>query len=793
MKSRAGYITFILALTACGVQQKKKHQQSFIKDGIGIPVQALWIDGSSPNIHTEDFFIDGTPDSIVMETGTVLIPQADGIAAIRFENGRILHHFTIYKNKQKADIIAKSKVLIPYEIRFTGESGKQVAVKGDFNNWESSNSILTEKKHSTGSEYTITLQLSPGSYSYQLVIDGVGQTDPANPIKKDNGFGGENSVITAVERRVKPQIQATFQDKVIHVICANRASIPTIDLIALWNNQMISAAAQGDSAWHIQIPSAASQLKRSWVRIYAASSELHGNDLLLPLEYGKPISDAGLLGREDLEKTVMYFAFIDRFKDGNTSNNKPLTDSLVTWRTNFQGGDIQGMTEKLRDGYLEGLGFNALWISPISKNPEGAWGNFPDPKVKFSGYHGYWPTSNVLIDPRFGSPEALDEMLDVAHSKNTNVYLDYVAHHVHKEHPIYKTHPDWVTPLYLLDGRMNTELWDEQRLTTWFDTFMPTLDLSRPRIAQFMVDSAMFWLQQYDFDGFRHDATKHIPENFTRLLTQQIRKEIMLPNQKRIYQIGETYGNPDLIGSYLGVGLLDAQFDFNLYDALLNTFGRHGSLNSLHSEQMKSIDKYGSHHLMGNITGNQDKPRFMSIADGSLTADMSWNEMKKIGHLRDLPLRTDSAYSKFLQLYAWIFTAPGIPVVYYGDEIGMTGGNDPGNRNMMQFDNLTAAQLQFRNSISQLSLIRSSSMALCYGDYQTVLINDSQAIIKRQYLQETAVMVINRTQGAMKLDTYVKTSTLGTLNAQWSSQTAAAGEILPQSAAVYIYSNEKKK
>jgi hypothetical protein len=84
-------------------------------------------------------------------------------------------------------------------------------------------------------------------------------------------------------------------------------------------------------------------------------------------------------------------------------------------------------------------------------------------------------------------------------------------------------------------------------------------------------------------------------------------------------------------------------------------------------------------------------------------------------------------------------------------------------------------------------------MALCYGDYQTVLINDSQAIIKRQYLQETAVMVINRTQGAMKLDTYVKTSTLGTLNAQWSSQTAAAGEILPQSAAVYIYSNEKKK
>lgn len=793
MRINAGYIAFLVVLTACGVQQKQKHQHGFIQDGIGIPVQPIWINGTAQQIHTEDFFIDGTPDSIELETGNILIPQADGMAAIRFENGRILHHFTIHKNHQKADIIAKSKVLIPYELRYVGESGKQVAVKGDFNNWESSSSMLSEKKGSSGSEYTLTLQLAPGSYSYQLVIDGVGQIDPSNPIKKDNGFGGENSVLTAVEQRVKPQIQASFHNNTIQVYCENRASTASIDLIALWNNQIIPFTKQGDSAWNIQIPKAATSVKRSWIRIYAASTELHANDLLFPLEFGQPIADAGILGREDLEKTVMYFAFIDRFNDGNAANNKPLTDSLVTWRTNFQGGDIQGITAKLRDGYLEGLGCNALWISPISKNPEGAWGNFPDPKVKFSGYHGYWPTSNVLIDPRFGSPEALDEMLDVAHSKNTNVYLDYVAHHVHKEHPIYKLHPDWVTPLYLPDGRMNTELWDEQRLTTWFDTFMPTLDLSRPRIAQFMVDSAMFWLQRYDFDGFRHDATKHIPENFTRLLTQQIRKEIMQPNQKRIYQIGETYGNPDLIGSYLGVGLLDAQFDFNLYDALLNTFGRNGSLKNVHAEQIKSIEKYGSHHLMGNITGNQDKPRFMSIADGSLTPDMSWNEMKKIGHLRDLPLRNDSAYGKFLQLYAWIFTAPGIPVVYYGDEIGMTGGNDPGNRNMMVFDSLTQAQLEFRSKVAALSQLRSRSMALCYGDYKTLLVNDSQVIIKRQYLHETALMVINRSRHEMKLNSFVATQALGTLNTQWNSSAAAAGVIPVQAAAVYIYTNENKK
>jgi glycosidase len=478
--------------------------------------------------------------------------------------------------------------------------------------------------------------------------------------------------------------------------------------------------------------------------VFCATEYVHGNDLLIPLEYGKPVTDPRLLSREDLERTVMYFAFVDRFSNGNKTNDKPLDHPLVTTRTNFQGGDIQGITQKVKDGYLDSLGMNALWISPISKNPKGAWGNFPDPQVKFSGYHGYWPVSNTLIDERFGNAQALKDMLDEAHRRNNNVYLDYVAHHVHKEHPIYKQHPDWVTPLYLPDGRMNTELWDEQRLTTWFDTFLPTLDLGRPEVASYMVDSALFWLKEFEFDGFRHDATKHIPENFTRLLTAKIRTEVEPARKKRIYQIGETYGNTKLIGSYLGHGLLDAQFDFNLYDAMMRTFAWGGPLTGLMTEQMRSLGQYGSHHLMGNITGNQDKPRFMSYADGTITGKTNWNEGKKMGHLGDLPLRTDSAYQKFMQFYAWLFFSPGIPVVYYGDEIGMTGGNDPGNRNMMQFSGLSPKQTEFKNKISELAKLRTGSMAMCYGDYKVITCNDSQVVVARRYLNELAVMAINR-------------------------------------------------
>jgi glycosidase len=150
-----------------------------------------------------------------------------------------------------------------------------------------------------------------------------------------------------------------------------------------------------------------------------------------------------------------------------------------------------------------------------------------------------------------------------------NVLLDYVAHHVHNEHPFYKQHPEWATSLYLPDGSLNTERWDDQRLTTWFDTFMPTLDLSNPKVVDMMSDSALFWLREFDLDGFRHDACKHITEEFWRELTYKMKKNF---REKDLYQIGETYGSPKLIASYLTTGMLNGQFDFNVYDIANTTF-----------------------------------------------------------------------------------------------------------------------------------------------------------------------------------------------------------------------------
>lgn len=129
-----------------------------------------------------------------------------------------------------------------------------------------------------------------------------------------------------------------------------------------------------------------------------------------------------------------------------------------------------------------------------------------------------------------------------------------------------------------------------------------------------MTDSALYWIRHYDFDGFRHDAAKHIPESYWRLLTKKIRKE---RNWNHLYQIGETYGSVELVRSYVKSGMLDGQFDFNVYHTAVKVFGLDGGdMRVLNTELYKSLDNYGYHNLMGYISGNHDKPRFISVAGG---------------------------------------------------------------------------------------------------------------------------------------------------------------------------------
>jgi len=160
----------------------------------------------------------------------------------------------------------------------------------------------------------------------------------------------------------------------------------------------------------------------------------------------------------------MYFLMVDRFKDGDKTNTKQVKNDSILLKANYYGGDLKGVLDKIKEGYFNKLGINTVWLSPITQNQEGVYGLWSEPMTKFSAYHGYWSISNTKIDYRFGDTKIFKELIAEAHKRNLNVLLDYVANHVHKEHPLYKNNPEWATPLYLPDGTMNTEKWDEHRL-----------------------------------------------------------------------------------------------------------------------------------------------------------------------------------------------------------------------------------------------------------------------------------------------------------------------------------------
>ena len=511
------------------------------------------------------------------------------------------------------------------------------------------------------------------------------------------------------------------------------------DIVAMWQNCRLpeESVIRVNGGFGVVVPKDASSVERSFIRVYAADGSGVYNDLLVPLEYGRAIVNADELDRHDNQAQVLYSLMIDRFVNGNPANDMKLNRPDVLPKVDYYGGDLKGITDKINEGFFNELGITTVWISPITQNPYDAWGLNEDPFTRFSGYHGYWPIYVTQIDTRFGTDAELRELLDTAHDHGLNVILDYVANHMHINSPVLKEHPDWTTSMYLPDGRRNLELWDEERLTTWFDVHIPTLDLERNEICEPLTDSALYWIANYDFDGFRHDACKHIPENYWRMLCKKMKTRYP---DRRLWQIGETYGSPELIGSYVKTGMIDAQFDFNFYHTAIDVLSQNDSIAKIARVVGESAANYGAHHTMGNITGNHDKPRFISVAGGAVDPS---EDTKHAGWVREIGVGDPVGYKKLALLEAMICTIPGVPCFYQGDEYGVPGANDPDNRRMMEFDGYNDDEQALRDVVKKLISLRRSSMPLLYGDMVTLEADKDLWIFARMYMGEYVVVAFN--------------------------------------------------
>lgn len=694
-------------------------------------------------VHTSDFVMDvARIDSVTCSDAAVTCILSDDKSTVNLLADKPMYTFAnvcLWVDGVPYSVPARKSDKIDY--RFTwnpqGTHPQRVQIAGQMNNWVPA--MTPDMQLNADGLYEVTLHLSPGTYLYQINVDGDQNHDANNPAKVDNGFGKFNSIMQVDGNEAKFPVLTTdtFSAHAVRIAYKNRVE----RVYAYWQNYLLpdNFVELSESGISVQIPCEAARLERSYLRVWAANEFGVSNDILVPLDYGAVLTDMDLLTRHDKQALIIYFMLVDRFKNGDTANDHPMNRPDVNPKADYQGGDLAGVKQKIDDGYFNRLGVNTLWVSPLNQNPLEPYGYNAVGKTKFAGYHGYWPVSSSQVDFRFGTNDELKTLVADAHDHDINILLDYVANHVHQDHPLYKEHPEFATALDLPDGRKNIALWDEQRLTTWFDDFMPSLDYGNPAVVDMMVDSAVYWMDEFGIDGFRHDACKHVNEEYWRELTHHLKQH---NPQGTFYQIGESYGSPELMASYVNSGMLDGQFDFNVFDEATSAFNGYsgGTLTRLDNILRSSLKVYGAHNLMGYISGNHDKPRFMAMASGDLKVG---EDAKASAWTRELGITDSVAYDKLALFHAFNSTIPGVPVIYYGDEIGMTGANDPDCRRMMRFDDWNNREEKLFATVSRLNKLRLSVPALVFGDFRTIAVTDTTWIYARKYFGQTAIVLLN--------------------------------------------------
>ncbi len=431
------------------------------------------------------------------------------------------------------------------------------------------------------------------------------------------------------------------------------------------------------------------------------------------------------------QDALIYMVMTDRFRDGAPGNN-PGPTSGADSRADWLGGDLEGLRLAIADGTLDQLGVRAIWLTPFQTNPAGAY-LAADNVTLVTGYHGYWPVKAREVDPRLGGAAALRAMVAEAHAHGIRILMDYVLNHVHEDHEYVTAHPSWFRTGCVC-GTQNCD-WTGHALDCMFRDYMPDIDHTVPEAnAQFVAD-AVWWIDEFDLDGLRVDAVKHVEEVATRNLSAEVR-ETFEKTGLRHFLMGETAmgwndcadpcndENYGTIAKYVGPHGLDGQFDFVLYHGVSYRTFAYGDEGMLHADYwfQHGQSKWPEGAIMTPYIGSHDTPRFVSMADyrGQDSAHERWIVNNQWSNEAQQPSDSEP-YRRMRIGMSWLLALPGAPLLYYGDEYGQWGGADPNNRYGWRPDGqLNADELATLVHIRKLGKARQQLVALRRGGYQSL-------------------------------------------------------------------------
>ncbi len=463
--------------------------------------------------------------------------------------------------------------------------------------------------------------------------------------------------------------------------------------------------------------------------------------------------------QEPFASEAVYFLLTDRFVDGDPSNNhqtqggaNPSFDipligpNGATANVGYQGGDFQGIVNNAE--YIRDLGFSAIWLSPVVDNPDEAftggeqvdYGKFGD-KGK-TGYHGYWGVNFFELDEHWPSENLnFKQLTSVLKQSDLKTVLDVVANHGSPSYDMPVDQPKY-GELYDAQG---TLVLDHQNLHPTDltpasnplhkmlhpvrDPYLAQLsnfDETNPELEDYLIDAYLHWIDQ-GADAFRLDTVVHMPEAFWSKFSKRIRQQ-----HADFFMFGEVFRwDAEVIAKYTQPesGAMSV-LDLPGRNAMLKVFENDGS------DYAQLLDYL---HLDDGVYANPYE--LMTFYDNH---DMS---------------RMNASDEGFIDAHNWLFTSRGIPVLYYGSEIGFMRGTveHKGNRNYLGQEAIdSAADHVIYSPLKRIANLRRELIALQRGVQINLNLSGNQASFLRVYqddtMSQTALVLLNKSDETLKVD-----------------------------------------
>lgn len=502
----------------------------------------------------------------------------------------------------------------------------------------------------------------------------------------------------------------------------------------------------------------------NYLLLYLDLTEADAQTLTIRLKQGKKLTEipyelkARVRKGEDIKgftaEDVLYLIMPDRFANGNQENDiiKGMKES-TTDRNNLyarHGGDLQGIANHLT--YISDLGATAIWLNPTQEND-----------MKEGSYHGYAITDYYQIDRRFGTNQEFKELVKQAHSQGLKVVMDMIFNHCGNENYLFADKPskEWFnfSSNYVQTSFKTANVMDihasnyERRIATdgWFASVMPDFNQRNRHVARYLIQNSIWWIEYAGINGIRQDTHPYADFDFMSQWCKEVNEEYPYFNI-----VGETWLNSNVQIAYWQKDSKIAA-PKNSYLPTVMDFPLQGLMNQAFDEEtgewgggLYRLYDYLSQDLvyanpMGLLTflDNHDTSRFASDKD-------------KANNL-----------TRYKQALAFMLTTRGIPQIYYGTEILMSGNKGNGDGalrrdfpggwkgdeiNAFSEKGRTALQNEAFNYTRKLLQWRKGNLAVTKGNMKHFSIRQGVYVYQREYNGQSVVVFMNGTNSSQELE-----------------------------------------